>query len=286
MIAEALSYPFFQRALIAGLLASIACGIVGTFVVVRGIASISGGLAHAAFGGVGLGYFAGFDPTLGALGFGLASALGIEVAERRLEQGIDTLVAMVWAIGMAVGIVFIALAPGPVPDLMGYLFGNILFVPARFLLVIAGLDLVIVGVVILLFRRLEAVAFDEEFAWVIGMPVEALSLLLLALVATTVVILIRVVGVILVLALLTMPAAIARHWTDSLVPMMALAIAVGAASITVGLFFSWTLASTFALDVPTGPAIILLSAVVYAASAVLRRTLGNRRRSTLTAGRG
>lgn len=280
MIAEALSYPFFQRALIAGLLASIACGIVGTFVVVRGIASISGGLAHAAFGGVGLGYLLGFDPTLGALGFGLASAFGVEVAERRLKQGIDTLIAMVWAIGMALGIVFIALAPGSEPDLMGYLFGNILFVPARFLLVIAGLDLAIVGVVIVLFRRLEAVAFDEEFAWVIGMPVEALSLLVLALVATTVVILIRVVGVILVLALLTMPAAIARHWTDSLAPMMILATIVGAVCITVGLFFSWALSSVFFLDVPTGPAIILLTALVYAVSAVLHRTIPARRKSS------
>ncbi len=276
MIAEALSYPFFQRALVAGLLAAVACGIVGTFVVVRGIASISGGLAHAAFGGVGLGYLMGFDPTLGALGFGLASAFGVEVAERRLKQGIDTLIAMVWAIGMALGIVFIALAPGSEPDLMGYLFGNILFVPGRFLFFIAGLDLVIVGVVILLFRRLEAVAFDEEFAWVIGMPVEALSLLLLALVATTVVILIRVVGVILVLALLTMPAAIARHWTDSLAPMMVLASIVGAICITVGLFFSWMLSSVFSLDVPTGPAIILLAALVYATSAVVRRVLPDR----------
>lgn len=280
MIAEALSYPFFQRALIAGLLASIACGIVGTFVVVRGIASISGGLAHAAFGGVGLGYLLGFDPTLGALGFGLASAFGVEVAERRLKQGIDTLIAMVWAIGMALGIVFIALAPGSEPDLMGYLFGNILFVPARFLLVIAGLDLAILVVVIVLFRRLEAVAFDEEFAWVIGMPVEALSLLVLALVATTVVILIRVVGVILVLALLTMPAAIARHWTDSLAPMMILATIVGAVCITVGLFFSWALSSVFFLDVPTGPAIILLTALVYAVSAVLHRTIPARRKSS------
>jgi len=276
LISEALSYPFFQRALIAGLLAAVACGIVGTFVVVRGIASISGGLAHAAFGGVGLGYLMGFDPTLGALGFGLASAFGVEVAERRLKQGIDTLIAMVWAIGMALGIVFIALAPGPEPDLMGYLFGNILFVPARFLFFIAGLDLVIVGVVIFLFRRLEAVSFDEEFAWVIGMPVEALSLLLLALVATTVVILIRVVGVILVLALLTMPAAIARHWTDSLAPMMVLATIVGAVCITVGLFFSWMLSSVFSLDVPTGPAIILLAAFGYATSAVIRRILPGR----------
>ena len=276
MIAEALSYPFFQRALIAGLLASIACGIVGTFVVVRGIASISGGLAHAAFGGVGLGYLMGFDPTLGALGFGLASAFGVEIAERRLKQGIDTLVAMVWAIGMAAGIVFIALAPGPKPDLMGYLFGNILFVPSQFLLFIAGLDIVIVVSVLLLFRRLEAVAFDEEFAWVIGMPVEALSLIQLALVATTVVILIRVVGVILVLALLTMPAAIARHWTDAMAPMMILATLVGAACITVGLFVSWTLSSVFSLEVPTGPAIVLLAALLYALSAVLRRILTRR----------
>ncbi len=276
MIAEALSYPFFQRALIAGLLASIACGIVGTFVVVRGIASISGGLAHAAFGGVGLGYLMGFDPTLGALGFGLASAFGVEIAERRLKQGIDTLVAMVWAIGMAAGIVFIALAPGPKPDLMGYLFGNILFVPSQFLLFIAGLDIVIVVSVLLLFRRLEAVAFDEEFAWVIGMPVEALSLIQLALVATTVVILIRVVGVILVLALLTMPAAIARHWTDAMAPMMILATLVGAACITVGLFVSWTLSSVFSLEVPTGPAIVLLAALLYALSAILRRILARR----------
>ena len=277
MIAEALSYPFFQRALIAGLLAAVACGVVGTLVVVRGIASISGGLAHAAFGGVGLGYVAGFDPILGALGFGLASALGVGVAERRLKQGVDTLVAMVWAVGMAVGIVLIALAPGPEPDLMGYLFGNILFVPVRFLFLVAGMDLVIAGLVIVLFRRLEAVAFDEEFAEVIGMPVAGLSLLLLSLVAMTVVILIRVVGVILVLALLTMPAAIARHWTRVLASMMALAAAVGAVCITVGLFFSWMLSSVFSTDIPTGPAVILLTAIAYAVSATLRHTLPGRR---------
>lgn len=276
MIAEALSYPFFQRALIAGLLAALACGIVGTFVVVRGMASISGGLAHAAFGGVGLGYLAGFDPIFGALGFGLASALGVGVAERHLKQGIDTLVAMVWAVGMAVGIILIALAPGPKPDLMGYLFGNILFVPAQFLFFIVALDVVIVAVVAVLFRRLEAVAFDEEFAWVIGMPVARLSLLLLSLVAITVVILIRVVGVILALALLTIPAAVARHWTDAIAPMIGLATAVGTLCITVGLFTSWWLAQTVSVDIPTGPTIVILAAAVYALSAAARRFFGNR----------
>ncbi|MGI9037844.1 MAG: metal ABC transporter permease [Gemmatimonadota bacterium] len=273
MIADALSYPFFQRALIAGLLAALACGIVGSFVVVRGIASISGGLAHAAFGGVGLGYLAGFDPILGALGFGLASALGVGLAEQRLRQGLDTLIAMVWAIGMAIGIILISLAPGPAPDLLGFLFGNILFVPPDFLWFIAGLDLVIAAAVVFLFRRLEAVAFDEEFAWVIGLPVGALSLLLLSLVALTVVILIRVVGVILVIALLTMPAATARHWTDSLPRMMALATLFGALCITAGLFLTWNLPAGPVSDVPTGPAIILLAALLYGGSAVARRVL-------------
>lgn len=271
MIAEALGYPFFQRALIAGLLAAVACGIVGSFVVVRGIASISGGLAHAAFGGVGLGYLAGFDPILGALGFGLASALGVGAAELRLQQGIDTLITMVWALGMAIGIILISLAPGPAPDLLGYLFGNILFVPADFLWLLVGLDLLIGVVVLVLFRRLEAVAFDEEFAKVIGMPVAALSLLLLALVAVTVVMLIRVVGVILVIALLTMPAAAARHWTDSLAPMMSLATGLGGIAIVAGLFLTWGLNAGLGIEIPTGPAIIVLAAGIYGASAALRR---------------
>jgi zinc transport system permease protein len=188
VIGEALSYPFFQRALAAGLLAAVACGIVGTLVVVRRIASISGGLSHSAFGGVGLGYLAGFEPMLGALGFGILSALGIGVAELKLRQGMDTLIAMVWAVGMALGILFVSLAPGQAPDLLGYLFGNILLVSPGYVALVAVLDLVIVGTVLVLFQQLQAVAFDEEFAWVIGVPVWALFLLLLALVALTVVV--------------------------------------------------------------------------------------------------
>ena len=277
MTGEALSYPFFQRALAAGLLAAVACGIVGTLVVVRRIASISGGLSHSAFGGVGLGYLLGFEPMLGALGFGVLSALGIGVAELRLRQGMDTLIAMVWAIGMALGILFVSLAPGQAPDLLGYLFGNILLVSPGYIGLVAVLDLVIVGTVVVLFRRLRAVAFDEEFAWVIGVPVGALFLLLLTLVALTVVVLIRVVGVILVIALLTIPAAVARHWTDRLSRMMALAVFTGAVSIAAGLFLTFGLSSEFGIDLPTGPSIILLAAVVYGISAVARSLTGRLR---------
>lgn len=279
MISEALSYPFFQRALAAGLLAAVACGIMGTLVVVRRIASISGGLSHSAFGGVGLGYLLGFEPMLGALGFGVLSALGIGLAELRLRQGMDTLIAMVWAVGMALGILFVSLAPGQAPDLLGYLFGNILLVSPGYVALVAALDLVVVGTVLLLFRRLRAVAFDEEFAWVIGVPVEVLFLLLLTLVALTVVVLIRVVGVILVIALLTIPAAVARHWTDRLSRMMALAVLTGAVSISAGLFLTFGLSSEFGIDLPTGPSIILLAAAVYAVSAVARSLTGRLRGS-------
>lgn len=268
---DALQYEFFQRALAAGLLAALASGIVGTFVVARRMASISGGLAHAAFGGIGLGYLVGFPPMIGALAFGLLSALGIGVAELRLRQGLDTLVAMVWAVGMALGIIFASLAPGSTPDLLSYLFGNILFVPAPYLWFTAGLDAFLLILVWRLYRPLQAVAFDEEFSWVVGVPVASLFLLLLGLTAVTIVVLIRVVGAILVIALLTIPAAIARHWVTRLDRMMVLASGVGAVCISVGLFASYWLSAGAGLDIPTGPFIILLAAALYGLSAVARR---------------
>jgi len=275
----ALEYEFFQRALVAGLLAAVAAGIVGTFVVARRISSISGGLAHAAFGGIGLGYLVGFPPMAGALAFGLLSALGMGVVELRLRQGLDTLIAMVWAVGMALGIIFASLAPGATPDLLSYLFGNILFVPPAYLWFTAALDVFLLLVVVRLYRPLQAVAFDEEFSWVAGVPVAALFLLLLGLTAVTVVILIRVVGVILVIALLTIPAAIARHWTGGLDRMMLLAAAIGAVSITAGLFLSYGLSANVGLDIPTGPFIILLVAALYGVSASAKFLLRRRRRA-------
>ena len=269
-MSEALEYAFFQRALLAGLLAAVASGIVGTFVVARRMASVSGGLAHAAFGGIGLGYLVGFPPMAGALGFGLLSALGIGVAELKLRQGLDTLIAMVWAVGMALGILFASLAPGATPDLLSYLFGNILFVPPEYLVFTAALDVFLVIVVMRLYRPLQAVAFDEEFSWVAGVPVAGLFLLLLGLTAVTVVVLIRIVGVILVIALLTFPAAIARHWVDSLDRMIVWATATGAVCITSGLFMAYGLSARFDIDIPTGPFIILLAAVLYGVSAALK----------------
>ncbi|MBW2535694.1 MAG: metal ABC transporter permease [Deltaproteobacteria bacterium] len=271
---EALSYPFFQRALVAALLASVACGVVGTYVVVKRIASFSGGLAHAAFGGVGLGYLAGFNPLIGATGFALASGVGIGVAHRRLRGGLDSLVAMFWSVGMALGILFTSLAPGYVPDLMSYLFGSILFVSPSYLWFVAGLDVVIMVAVALLFKEFQAVAFDEEFAEVLGVRVGLVLQLLLALIALAVVTLIQVVGVILVIALVTFPAAVARQWAPGLGSMMALATALSAFCSVIGLFAAYGLSTAFGVQLPTGPLIILLAATLYGASSVLVRLRG------------
>jgi len=271
MIVEALSLPFMQRVLIAALLASVAAGIVGTYVVVKRISSVTGGLAHAAFGGVGLGYFLGFNPMWGAAGFGLLSGLGIGFVYRRLGSGLDTAISMFWAAGMALGVVFIALTPGYAPDLTTYLFGSILFVSWPYLALVAALDVVILGTTIFLYRAFEAVAFDEEFATVVGLPVDRLLLLLFALIALSVVTLIQVVGIILAIALLTVPAETARGWSSSLRGMMLLAGAISAGCMLLGIFLSYALADLYELSVPSGPLVILLAVSAYAVSVVALR---------------
>jgi len=273
---DALALPLFQRVLLVGLLASIACGVIGSYVVARRIASISGGLSHAAFGGVGLGYLAGFPPILGAAGFGLLAAMVVGVAQRRFGPGLDTLISMVWAVGMALGIVFVSLAPGYAPDLMSYLFGSLLFVPWEYVGVVAALDLAILASVLVFHRFFEAVCFDEEYAEVAGVPAEGVFLALLALCALAIVTLIRVVGVILAIALLTIPPAAARPWARSLPRMMVLAVAICAASTVGGLFLAYVLGQSFDISLPPGPVSILLAATLYLTSAALRKTLDRR----------
>jgi len=262
---EILGYEFFRNALLAGLLASIACGIIGSYVVVKRMVALSGGISHAAFGGIGLGYFLGFDPILGAVGFALAVSTGIGILREKAVQNLDTLIGAVWAAGMALGILFISLTPGYAPDLFSYLFGNILLVPQGDLLLMAVLALVIIGTVIIVYSPLLAVTFDEEYARVMNLPVTALMLLLLGLTALTVVMLIRVVGIILVIALLTLPAAIAREYAGEMRRMMVLAVAGGMIFTFSGIWLSYL------FDIPSGATIILVSVVAYLA------VLGERR---------
>ncbi len=250
---EVLQYEFMRNALIAGLLAAVACGIIGVYVVVKRVVFISGGIAHASFGGIGLGYLLGINPVLGAMFFAIASALGMGLVTKRTRLPEDTAIGILWAMGMALGIIFISLTPGYTPDLFSYLFGNILTVPAFDLMLMLILDVVIIAVVLLLYKEFLLLSFDEEFSTIAGVPTQRLYLLLLCLIALTVVVLIRVVGIILVIALLTIPAALARQFTHSIKKMMLLAILAGAVFTFSGLWLSYL------LDLASGATIILVS---------------------------
>jgi len=257
---EALQYEFMRNALMAGLLAAVACGIVGVYVVVKRIVFISGGIAHASFGGIGLGYFLGINPIIGALFFSLASGLAIGGITRKSRLPADTAIGILWAIGMALGVIFINLTPGYAPDLMSYLFGNILTVPFSDILLMLALDAVIISIVIVFYKEYLILSFDEEYATAVGMPVDKLYLLLLGMIALTVVVLIRVVGMILVIALLTFPAAMARLFTHNMKKMMLL-------SVFFGFFFSFGgLWLSYELKLPSGATIILLGGTVLAIS--------------------
>jgi zinc transport system permease protein len=271
-----LDYGFMQNALLAGLLASIVCGIVGTLVVVRRIVSLSGSVSHSAFGGIGIGYYLGINPILGALVFSIGSALGIGAVSKYAKEREDTVIGMFWAAGMAIGVLFIGLTPGYAPDLFGYLFGSIISIPTSDLILIFLLNVFVIGIVALLFKELVAVAFDEEYSAVAGLPVKLLYYLTLILVAITIVALIRMVGIILAIALLTMPAAIAGKFTHNIKKMMALSVVLSVLFITTGLWMS------FVLDIESGATIILVAAAAYTIVTLVGR-LKRRSKRTVSA---
>ncbi len=261
---EVLQLEFMQRALIAGLLVSVGCGIIGTYVVVNRIVFISGAIAHAAYGGIGLGYYLGINPVVGAILFSVGAALGMGGVQRRTRQRADTIIGMMWAIGMAVGIVLVDLTPGYVVDLMSYLFGSILTVPWTDLLIMLLLDVVIILLVVAFYKELLAISFDETYASTANVRVDAIHLLLFCLVALTVVMLMRVVGLILVIALLTMPAAIGGQFTVDLKRMMLISVLLGVVFTTVGLWLSYV------LNLTSGATIILTSAAGFLAAVLYK----------------
>ncbi len=254
---DALQLDFMRRALMAGVLVSVACGVIGTYVVANRIVFVSGGIAHAAYGGIGLGYFLKVNPALGAIVFSLGAALAMGAVQRKTRERADTVIGIIWAVGMALGIIFVDLSGGYVVDLMSYLFGSILTVPRADLVVMLALDIVIVLVVGVFYKELLAISFDEAFATAGNVPVGAIYLLLLCLIALTVVMLMRVVGLILVIALLTMPAAISGQFTSNLRRMMVMSVILGVVFTTVGLWLSYL------LDLTSGATIILTAAVAF-----------------------
>lgn len=270
---DALSYEFMRNAVLAGLLAAVLCGIVGPFVVVKRLAFLSDGLSHAAFGGMGLCFFLGLDPLLGAMAVALFCAVGLGLVDTETIRSYDALIGVFWAVGMAVGILFVYKTPGYAPNLMTYLFGNILLVSRHDIGVLLVLAVSVFLILALFWKGIVAVAFDEVFARVQGAPVRVLMVLLLTMIALTVVILIQVVGIILVVALLTIPPLIGLMLLKDLRGVLALSTAIGVA-ITLG-----GLGLSYAFDLPSGPAIIVLGALLLFAVYAARKLRGGALRS-------
>ena len=261
------SYGFMRNALLAGVLVSIACGIIGTLVVLNRIVFISGGIAHAAYGGVGIAYFLGADPVLGAVGFSLLSSLAMGLVHRKEGQRADTIIGVMWAIGMAIGIIFLSLSPGYKADLMSYLFGSILAVSTMDLWLMAGIALLSLVFMLLFYWKLLALSFDQTFATVRNVPVGPLYLAMITLIGLTVVIAMRVVGLIMVIALLTIPPAIANLYLKDMRAIMALSAALSMLFCIVGLIVSYV------LNFPSGAVIILVAGLAYVLAALIRSLL-------------
>lgn len=271
-------YSFLFYALLTGVLVSVACGVVGTYVVTRRITYIAGSISHCVLGGMGLAQYLKvvhhldfLEPLHGAVVAALLAALTIGWVSLHAKQREDTVIGALWAIGMAVGILFIAKTPGYNQNLMSYLFGNILLVSPRELWLIASLDVFVVAVGLLFYNQFLAICFDEEFSSLRGIPVQFFYLLLLCLTALTVVLLITVVGVVMVIALLTLPVAIAGHFSKRLWHMMVLSALLSISFTTGGLAIS------YGSNLPAGATIILLSGTIYLGVAVGKNLLKRRR---------
>lgn len=259
---EAFQSEFMRNALIAGMFASIVCGIIGTLVVVNRIVFISGGIAHSAYGGIGIAFFAGIPPLVGAAGFSLVIAMIMAAVTIRNKQRADTVIGVLWAVGMALGIILIDLTSGYNVDLMSYLFGSILAVPRSDIIMMALVDAGVVLTVWLLYNRFLAMSFDEEFAKAMGVRVGMLYYVLLAMIALSVIMLIRVVGLILVIALLTIPPFIAEKFCRSLKAMMIISIFLNAVFSVIGLWLSYS------FNLTSGATIIMVAAVFFFASVI------------------
>ncbi|GAB7086466.1 metal ABC transporter permease [Marinifilum fragile] len=256
-IFELFQYQFFTNAVFAAIMASITCGIIGSYIVSRRIVFISGGITHASFGGIGIAWYMGLNPILGAALFGVLSAFGIEWLSKKTDVRQDSVIGILWALGMALGIIFIYMTPGYAPNLMSFLFGNILTVGSLDLLLLLGLSILTILVFAMFLKPILYVAFDEEFAKTQRIPVHFISYLMIALVALAIVLNIRVVGIILVISFLTIPQTIANMFTKDFKRMIFGSIGFGLLGSFIGLLVSYK------INAPSGATIIFSFVILF-----------------------
>lgn len=266
---ELLQYEFFQLALLAVAFIAIAAAIIGTYIITRRMVAIAGGVTHACFGGLGLGYFLGVSPVLMAIIVAIASSLGVEWMSRRMRVRSDSAIAVVWALGMAAGVLFVFLTPGYVPELNSFLFGNILTVTRTDVALFGAFTLLLVLVMLLWYRQIVACAFDPDFAAVTGLPVKTITMGMTVLTALCIVLTIRLVGVMLLMSMLSLPMMIAETFTHRIRPLMAWGAAIALVCSLAGLLLG------ACVDVPVSAIIVLLMALLFLLAkplSLLRRT--------------
>ena len=257
-----LEYTFFQNALLGSLLASIVCGIIGTYIVTRRLVFISGGITHASFGGIGIGLLTGINPILSAALFSIFSACGVQWLSHRSDMREDSAIAVFWTLGMSIGIICCFLSPAFMPDISSYLFGNILTISSPDLLMLAVLAVIVSIVFTLFLRPIVAIAFDREYALSQRLPVDLVEYGMMILIALTIVACLRMVGIVMVISLLTIPQMTANLFTSHFKRIILLSIGIGYASCLGGLY------SSVLLGVPSGACIIFTSIIIYALAKV------------------
>jgi len=257
MINAILNYTFMQNAVIAALLASIVTGIIGTIAIEKKLVSMSGGIAHASFGGIGFGYLLGFEPIWGGLFFAVGASVLISKLSENTKIKADTLTGILWSFGMALGILFISLAPGYMPDMTSYLFGDILSVSTSAILSMSIITFAILLIFILLYNYLILYLYDEEYAKIRGINVELLRWVVYIIIPIGIIVLIRVVGIILTIALMTIPTSIAKLFFKSFAKVVFSSIAISVLFCIIGLFVSYY------VNIPSGVGIIVISTIIY-----------------------
>ena len=274
---DILQYTFFQNALIGAFLASILCGMIGTYIVTRRLVFISGGIPHASFGGIGIGVFAGFNPILSAMVFAILSAFGVQWVSKKKDVRKDSAIAMFWTLGMSVGIICCFLTPGFMPDLPSFLFGSILAIDSIDLWILGGLTLIVALLFTCLLRPIQSIAFDSTFARSQHLPVSILEYVMMALIAMTIVATLKMVGIVLALSLLTIPQMTANLFTFSYKRMIWTSIILGWIDCILGLYISYL------LNVPSGATIIFTSIIVFAIAKTIKAIMERIRRSAAIA---
>jgi len=261
---EVLQYDFIQNALIAGVLISIAAGIIGSLVVVNKITFLTGGIAHSSYGGIGLAIYLGIPVLFGATVFAVFTAIIISIITLKNRNRIDAIIGMMWASGMAIGIIFVDLTPGYNVDLMSYLFGSIIAVSKEDIQYMAVLDIFIITTIVFFYKQILAVSYDSEFATLRGINVKFFYTLILILAALCVVAAIKAVGLILVIALLTIPTYLAESFASKLSTMMIIS------SILATIFTIIGLAISYMYDISSGASIIFVAVIILAIVKLLK----------------